>query len=300
MHTEKIKLSASAGGILEHDYRFYGDGYEKHEHVRDPELTRRNLMLLPSKGEVTAYKGNAQNMSLAKARVRQALTHATEKHKKTAGRRPKSNAVGLVSTVVTLPFDWPSDIPDTKFFKAAYQALEEYYEMNGVESEALPAALHLDETSPHMHFLKIPQVDGRINANAFMNKHTNFYKGMHPHVQKRVRELTGVQCSVLLDEKEAERKALSHVPHEELEHATRGIKRMRSEATRAVSRAAKREKALDAREAALNAREAALDAREKALDEQARNLRMLGNMQAPTQAPTMAVDRVSGMSFVDG
>lgn len=300
MHTAKVKLSAASGGLLEHDYRFHGDGYEHHENVKDPSLTKGNFIVFESRttSEVETRDATMGAMSKSKARVRQTLRDATAAHKETAGRKPKSNAVGLVSTVVTLPYDWPSDRDPAAFFKAAYQALEEYYEVNGVDSAALPAAVHVDETTPHMHHVKVPVKDGRIDANSVLNR--AFYKGMHPFVQKRVTELTGVACHVLLDEDDAERRALSKVPHDQLDAAVRGMQRqarqeadrMLSEATRAVSRAARREKALDARERALDAREASLDAREAALDEQARNLRMLDGMgQQGNDGKTMAVDR---------
>lgn len=296
MHTEKVKLSAASGGLLEHDYRFDGDGYEKHEHVRDARLTKRNFIMAEvESGEVKRYAATSQNATASKSRVRRTLTDATAKHRETAGRKPKSNAVGLVSTVVTLPYDWPSDRDPVEFFRAAYQALEEYYEVNGVDSAALPAAVHMDETTPHMHHLKVPVHEGRIDANSVLNR--AFYQGLHPHVQQRVTELTGVACHVLLDEDDAERRALSHVPQDELDAAVRALtkradaeaRRMRSEAARAVSRAAKREKALDAREAAL-------DAREAALDERARNIGLLEQMSR-NDGKTMAVDR-GGYGFV--
>jgi hypothetical protein len=296
VHTEKVKLSAASGGLLEHDYRFYGDGFEKHEHVKDPSLTRGNLIMLEvESGEVKRYSAKSQNAAVSKARVRRTLTDATAKHRETAGRKPKSNAVGLVSTVVTLPYDWPSDRDPAEFFKAAYQALEEYYEVKGVDSAALPAAVHMDETTPHMHHLKVPVHEGRIDANSVLNR--AFYQGLHPHVQQRVTELTGVECHVLLDEDDAERRALSHVPQDELDAAVRALtkqadaeaQRMRSEAARAVSRAARREKALDAREAAL-------DAREAALDERARNIGLLEQMSR-NDGKTMAVDH-GGYGFV--
>lgn len=306
VHTEKVKLSAASGGLLEHDYRFDGDGYEKHEHVKDPSLTRGNFIVFTSSktGEVKRCLATSQNAAASKSRVRRTLTDATAKHRETAGRKPKSNAVGLVSTVVTLPFDWPETVPPHVFFRAAYQAIEEYYEVKGVDSAALPAAVHMDETTPHMHHLKVPVHEGRIDANSVLNR--AFYQGLHPHVQQRVTELTGVACHVLLDEDDAERRALSHVPQDELDAAVRALtkradaeaRRMRSEAVRAVSRAAKREKALNAREAALDEREAALDAREVSLTRREDTLGLRATAEAMERAPvnsnsgkTMAVDR---------
>lgn len=274
MHMQKVKLSASTGGLLEHDYRFEDDGVE-HPDVKHPERMSKNYLVAPAmpKREVTVFKGGDVSMTQAKAKLRNSLRDAKDKHLETAGRKPKSNAVGLISTVVTLPADWPSSVPSRVFFVAAYQAIEEYYEMSGVKSPCIPAAVHRDETTDHMHHVKIPLVDGRLDANRVMTR--SFMNGLHPFVQERVREITGVQCSILLDEQDAERRALSHVPQDELDAAVRAINRkaeaearkMRSEAMRAVSRARTLEERLDDREAALDAKKRALDARERELDE---------------------------------
>lgn len=280
MHVEKVKLSASKGGLLEHDYRFEGDGID-HQKVKHPERTKDNRYVgYTTNGEIGTGAADAANSGKFKGRVRNAVSDAAEMHQKTAGRKPKSNAVGLVSIVVTLPFDWPSDVSPWVFFEAAYRSIEEYYEMSGVESQRIPAAVHMDETTPHMHHLMVPLLNGRLDANSVLNR--AFYKRLHPFVQERVKEITGVECSVLLDEEDAMRRALSHVPQEDLDAVREALTRqareesasmlaeaeeMRSEARRAVSRAAKREERSNARKSALDAREDALDARERALDE---------------------------------
>lgn len=265
MHVEKVKLSAASGGILEHDFRYDRDGLE-HPKVKHPDLTSRNVMLCEVKGgAIEHYRADEGNMRTAKRRVRAALGTAVDGHRSSSGRKPKSNAVGLISTVVTLPYDWPDGTDPMAFFDAARMALNEYYEVNGLVSEQLPAAVHFDEQTPHMHDLRIPcTAEGRLDANSILTR--AFYAKLHPYVQQRVTELTGVECHVLLDADDAERRALSYVPHDELDAAVRGLTRKaRHEAARAALKADKRTRALDAREAALNAREAALDKREAVL-----------------------------------
>ena len=64
----------------------------------------------------------------------------------------RSNVNWMVSWVITIPADYEGS--QEMFFKEAYNFMENKYGKENVIS----AYVHLDETSPHMHFCFVPVV----------------------------------------------------------------------------------------------------------------------------------------------
>lgn len=180
--------------------------------------------------------------------------------------------------VVTLPGDWPDGRDPREFFEAADAALRARYERPGT-GNVLGAWVHMDETTPHMHWAHVPLAadENPRHAEAWKVSADAVYtraelRRAHPEVQAAVREATGCECSLLLDEGDAQRRALSHVPQKELDAARAEIDKMAeyarreaAEASRAADEAAARmEAARRAERAARAAQEAAEAARREA------------------------------------
>ena len=53
-----------------------------------------------------------------------------------------------------------------EYFKISYDYLKDYFG----EKNVVSAKVHLDETTPHMHFTAIPLIDGKLNAKKLMNR----------------------------------------------------------------------------------------------------------------------------------
>lgn len=264
MHVRKIGMSALAG-LLMHDYRYVGDG-RKHEKVKHHELTKDNIIItnVENPGVLNFGKGintfkRMQYMAFGRAE------DAKVEHEETAGRKPKRNSVGAISTVVTLPFDWPDDKDKLEFFKAAYKALGEYYKKNGIDIKyMLPASIHYDETTPHMHTLVIPMRNGKLDGCSLVNR--KFLRELHPFVQSKVEEDTKVKCSVLLDGDDKLRKAISKLDSKE------EVDLVNNYITEQQKRIKKREELIKEREKKLIRREKDLNRREEELKERTEQL----------------------------
>ena len=94
----------------------------------------------------------------------------------------RSNVNWMVSWVITIPADYEGS--QEMFFKEAYNFMENKYGKENVIS----AYVHLDETSPHMHFCFVPVVfdtkkqEYKVNAKVCINR-TELLK-IHPQMQE--------------------------------------------------------------------------------------------------------------------
>ena len=75
-----------------------------------------------------------------------------ELHKNIRGKNFPKNGVLFGQTIITLPKDFDGD--SQLFFQTAYDGLKQLYKLNDVD--IVSAYVHMDETSPHMHFNFIP------------------------------------------------------------------------------------------------------------------------------------------------
>lgn len=101
----------------------------------------------------------------------------------------------LVSWVITVPNDYQGN--QELFFKEAYNFFENRYGRCNVVS----AYVHLDETSPHMHFCFVPVVfdnkkqDYKVNAKACINK--TELKKIHPEMEKYLEKQLNTKVNIL-------------------------------------------------------------------------------------------------------
>ena len=82
----------------------------------------------------------------------------------------RKDAVGTVSIVVTSDrafFDNLSPEETKKFFEVSYKVLNDYFG----EKNVISAMVHMDETTPHMHYAVVPLTkDGRLSAKEVVNR----------------------------------------------------------------------------------------------------------------------------------
>ena len=101
----------------------------------------------------------------------------------------------LVSWVVTLPTDYTGD--EKVFFQETYNFLENRYGKENVVS----AYVHLDETSPHIHFCFVPVIfdnkkqQFKVNAKKCIDK--NELKYIHPQIQEYLEKKLQTKVSIL-------------------------------------------------------------------------------------------------------
>ena len=107
----------------------------------------------------------------------------------------RNNVNWLVSWVVTIPADYTGS--QELFFKEAYNFFEKKYGKENVVS----SYVHLDETSPHMHFCFVPVVFDekkqtyKVNAKVCINK-VELQK-IHPEMQEYLEEKLQTKVNIL-------------------------------------------------------------------------------------------------------
>lgn len=117
------------------------------------------------------------------------------------GKKPRKNAVVIFSTWVTLPRQYEEhdeDVPFLKhFFTDIYDTLLLFY---GLTPEDIASAwVHLDETTPHMHFLATPLVREPDKTRlSFDDKVTLVkYHKLHPFTENMMIEKGWTDCRLL-------------------------------------------------------------------------------------------------------
>lgn len=101
----------------------------------------------------------------------------------------------LVSWVITMPTDYTGN--KELFFKETYSFMENKYGRENVVS----AYVHLDETSPHMHFCFVPVVFDKkkqkykVNAKQCVNRVE--LKQIHPQIQEYLEEKLQTKVNIL-------------------------------------------------------------------------------------------------------
>ena len=101
----------------------------------------------------------------------------------------------LVSWVITMPTDYTGN--KALFFREAYNFMENRYGKDNVVS----AYVHLDETSPHMHFCFVPVIfdkkkqEYKVNAKQCINKVE--LKQIHPEIQEYLENKLQTKVNIL-------------------------------------------------------------------------------------------------------
>lgn len=249
MHIAKVKLAALAG-LLAHDLRFDGDGIDHVQIGRgqgekiDPTRTPLNRLVEKSPD---GDRWTMRELTLSDRRkALRRLRDAERMHRETRGRRIGKNAV-TASLVATKPKDWPGTNDEFIEVTASY--------LDSQPGETLAIVVHFDETTPHIHCVKLlTSNDGCIKGfNSVYDR--GVYKRFHAGMVEFSKSM-GFPASWMLDENDEVGKALSG-----LDQRRYGIIKEK------LSEVESREDAVALVERNLSERQGLLDKRERALSE---------------------------------
>lgn len=125
----------------------------------------------------------------------QAIRNAVEQHNSLASRRLRKDAVRMADIVVTAPPNVPAEDLET-FFRATTEFLQG--KTGGVEN-CLGAYVHMDESTPHMHFSFMPRVDGKFNAKKLICR--DWLLTLHDDLQAYLEPILGYTPKVKADDR---------------------------------------------------------------------------------------------------
>lgn len=174
MNCEKYTRNQS-GNILVHCNRSDPNRTYKNQEIHH-DRTHWNYNLAPKHEDMTDYefmKNRCEEFKILK----------------------RSNVNWMVSWVITIPADYEGS--QEMFFKEAYNFMENKYGKENVIS----SYVHLDETSPHMHFCFVPVIfdskkqEYKVNAKVCINR-TELQK-MHPQMQEYLESKLQTKVNIL-------------------------------------------------------------------------------------------------------
>lgn len=132
-------------------------------------------------------------------------------------RKPRKDAVTMCDLVLTAPQSL-DQAREREFFESAYGFLAGKFGWDNVIS----AWVHMDETTPHMHFAWVPVTDdGRLSAKDVVNR--PMLKALHGEMQRAIEADMGMHVEVILDPEKAADKALSDLGHAQYKAAKQEI-----------------------------------------------------------------------------
>ena len=91
------------------------------------------------------------------------------KEEYTGKRAIRKDAIFMVNFVISSDQEFFKNLSAEKqreYFKIGYDYLKDYFG----EKNVISAKVHLDETTPHMHFTAVPLIDGKLNAKKLMTR----------------------------------------------------------------------------------------------------------------------------------
>lgn len=197
-HIEKYQASA-LGNMLGHYERRaeLEHGYER-ENI-DPERTHLNYNLCERESPLGFVDERIGELDLKRA--------------------PRKDAVRMVDTVVTLPQSYEGDVRE--FMVAVKETLDGIF---GAEN-CVGAWVHMDETTPHMHYASVPVTeDGRLSAKSLLNR--TFMKRFHDRLESGVCERLGIErAGLTLTDDERGQRAGRYVGLSEYKAAQEQVRR---------------------------------------------------------------------------
>lgn len=120
----------------------------------------------------------------------------------------------MANWVVTLPETLNTQEDQEKFFKESYKFLEEKYGKENVIS----SFVHLDESTPHMHFSFIPVVydkkkeEYKVSAKECINR--NHLKRFHPELENHMEKVFGRDIGILNEKTKEGNKTIEELKKE--------------------------------------------------------------------------------------
>ena len=119
----------------------------------------------------------------------------------------QENAVRNKSTVVAA--SWVIQIPNNydgdmkKFFDAYYKIMRNKY------NYAIDCFVHMDETTPHAHFIFCPILEGKFNAKAILTR--GELENMHIWMEKEIEKELGFHVDLIKDETRERKELLKEI-----------------------------------------------------------------------------------------
>lgn len=119
----------------------------------------------------------------------------------------------MVSWVITIPADYTGN--QERFFEECYNFMANRYHKENIIS----AYVHLDETSPHIHFCFVPTIFDdktqkiKVNAKKLINK--SELKKIHPEIQEYLEKQLQTKVSILNGATKNGNKSIEQLKREE-------------------------------------------------------------------------------------
>lgn len=195
--------SGAIGNMVKHYSRKMRDP-EKRENI-DTSRSHLNYNLCPERdlGEVEFIQSRIESLGLKRA--------------------PRKDAVRMCDCVVTMPKSLGRERAED-FFSSVYRFLSRRFG----EVNVISAWVHMDETTPHMHFAWVPvSDDGKLSAKQVVNRRC--LQSLHKDMRADVSADLGEDVEILLDETKKAQKELSRLPQAEYKAAMDEIKRAQTE-----------------------------------------------------------------------
>lgn len=174
MNTQKYKVG-NLGLLSEADRTMYDKKDTISKSIIDKERTHQNYNLCPHPQYIAA--------------------EVRKINEKIRGKALAKNAIAWGSTIVTVPQDYGGNLQD--FFAESYKGLKKMYKLK--DEDIISAYVHMDETTPHMHFYFIPVKHDaerdRINWDGVMPR--KMYQQQHRVLQKYLSERLGEDVHLL-------------------------------------------------------------------------------------------------------
>ena len=266
MHYAKYAKTA-VGAILQHSDRGI-DSPDTHKHSNeDIDRSRTHLNYdLKDRGGLTAYQY-----------YKQKIDQIAEETKERTGKNIRKDAVTLCSWAVTLPKDVPEDRQD-EFFKGVYDWFAERYG----EDNIVTAAVHKDETTPHLHFQFVPIIE-KDGIRKLCAKEIETRKSLgtvHQTLQKSLERTLGCGVGLLNGATDNGNRSVLQLKLEGMQKEVGTLEQTLEDKTRAVNEQVKRAETLtlDDKKGLLESKKAyeqrqALYTRERLADEREQSLK---------------------------
>lgn len=238
MHVTKHKTGAR--GLQRHNERKEG---QKHSNRRiDPTRTKDNVWLTPDDGRTF----NERIESILEENY-------------TGKRKPRFDAVKMCEITVQIGGDLAEHGTEEEQIEALKQSFEELKETYG-ESNIVSAVIHVDETTPHLHFDFVPiSKSGGLSAREVVGDRAQMRK-----TQARFLEAMQKRCPECKFERKKD-GAMNGMEQKLFEKMTAALKTKEAELWDREEDVEDREIAVEEDEARLNALQATLQAKEQAL-----------------------------------
>lgn len=143
--------------------------------------------------------------------IKQRIKDVEKLHKQTTGRKVRKDAVRVVEAVIT---------SDSKFFKDKsteeimnfFKDSEDWLRKIFGNENMLQCAIHMDEKTPHAHYLLTPVREGQLNCKAIMNG-KNAIRGLQNDFHKHV-EHWGLERGELVEFTKAKHQRAKSFAHD--------------------------------------------------------------------------------------